>query len=323
VARAFDYFGGVPETVAVDNARAQVTSAHRYDADINPEFFKFANHFKVAPLAMRPGQPKDKNVIENVLGVFWCWVGPKVRAETFRSLSDLNNFIMTRLNEFNNRVQKKYGTSRLEKFNLGEKSLLKPLPEIPFESGSWSSAKVHPDCHVQVQKNFYSVPYQCAGKSLDVRTTDKVVEVFDALERVAIHSKRPKSHSGCYTTDDAHLPAKHLAIKQLTPQNVIHEAETIGVATLQVIKTLLESPHHHPFTYLRRCQGIIRLAKRYSKNELEAACTTILGIKKESPRLHDIEGIIAYKRVGTIRKPIKRRENANLRGQDSWRETLN
>ena len=321
VAKAFEFFGGVPETMAVDNAKVQVTHAHRYDADMNPEFFKFANHFNVAALAMRPGEPKDKNLIENILGVFWRWVGPKIRAQKFYSLSEINAFLLRHLELFLVRIQKKYGTSRREKFTNGEKSLLKPLPEIPFEYGVWTTAKVHPDCHIQVVKNFYSVPYACAGKSLNVRTTNHMIEVFDGLDRVAIHSKRPISQSGCYTTSDIHLPAKHLAIKQATPQKLVLDAESIGAATHQVIKSLLESPHHHPFTYLRRCQGILRFAKRYSPGELESACVTILNLKKENPRLNDIEGIITYNRVGTKQKPINRQSNPNLRGQDSWRST--
>jgi hypothetical protein len=66
---------------------------------------------------------------------------------------------------------------------------------------------------------------------------------------------------------------------------------------------------------------LLRFAKRYSPSELESACVTILNLKKETPRLNDIEGIITYNRVGTKQKPINRQSNPNLRGQDSWRST--
>jgi transposase len=71
MSEAFHYFGGVPLTTAVDNAKTLVGRAHRYDPDIHREFSHFAEHHGTAPLAMRPGKPKDKNFIENALGVFW------------------------------------------------------------------------------------------------------------------------------------------------------------------------------------------------------------------------------------------------------------
>jgi len=73
ISDAFSYFGGVPLTTAVDNAKATVHRPHRYDPDLNKEFAHFCEHFGTAPLAMRPGKPKDKNLIENSLGVFWRW----------------------------------------------------------------------------------------------------------------------------------------------------------------------------------------------------------------------------------------------------------
>jgi len=323
VAKSFEYFGGVPETIAVDNAKAQVTSAHRYDADINPEFFKFANHYNIAPLAMRPGEPKDKNLIENALGVFWRWIGPKVRKKKFRSLGEINEFVLIHLEYFNNRIQRKYGTSRFKKFTNGEKSKLGDLPATGYEGGDWKKSKVHPDSHIQIDFNFYSIPHQHVGKTLDVRVTESSIEAFCALERVAIHHRRGRTQRGCYTTVNAHLPQKHLAIKEQTPQRTLEIAEQIGVATLQVISDLLVSDDHHPFTYLRRCQGIVRLAKRYSNEQLEAACTTVLNVRSKKPKLKDLEGIISYNKAGGKRQSINRQPNSNLRGQESWRNKLN
>ena len=73
---------------------------------------------------------------------------------------------------------KDYGVSRTERFNE-ERGLLKTLPASPFEVAEYRNAKVHPDCHTQVEKNFYSVPYRLIGQALRVRLTPSLVEAFN------------------------------------------------------------------------------------------------------------------------------------------------
>lgn len=323
VARSYEYFGGVPHTTAVDNAKAQVTRAHRYDADINPEFFKFANHYGTAPLAMRPGKPKDKNLIENALGVFWRWSRKAIKEKKFRSIGEINNLVLELLNVFNARIQRKYGTSRLDKFQSHEKEKLLALPTEKYSSGFWKKAKVHPDCHIQVDYNFYSVPYKHRSQEVDVRITIDSIEVFVDLDRAAIHSKYGPNSRGRYKTSATHLPSVHQALNEQTPQNIIEQAEKVGPATLEVIESLLISPHHHPYTYLRRSMGIVRLAKRHSTQGLESACSSVLSLHIEKPKLRDIEGIIKFNGTKKSRTSVTRQPNDNLRGQDNWREKLN
>ena len=38
---------------------------------------------------------------------------------------------------------------------------------------------MHSDCHVQVDKRFYSVPFAYVGRNVRVRLTEKLIEVFD------------------------------------------------------------------------------------------------------------------------------------------------
>jgi hypothetical protein len=35
-----------------------------------------------------------------------------------------------------------------------------------FEISEWCSCKVHPDCHIQVEKNFHSVPFLAVGTTV-------------------------------------------------------------------------------------------------------------------------------------------------------------
>lgn len=321
IAAAYQYFGGVPLTSAVDNAKAAVSKAHRYDPDIHREFAHFCEHFGTAPLAMRPGKPKDKNLIENALGVFWRWARRKIRDKTFHSITELNTAMGELANEFNDRIQRKYGASRRQKFADGECSKLLPLPDTDYVFGEWKTAKVHPDCHIQVGRSFYSVPFLHRGKSIDVRLTNTLVECYVDLECVARHIRAGQNMVGKYITKLLHLPDAHRALRESTPQNAIEDAVEIGPATELVVRALLEESTH-PLMYLRRVQGILRLAKRYSKRDLERACTTIIEIGSRLPRLSDVEALITRNLDSTAARviPIQRRQNPFLRGQNSWRE---
>jgi hypothetical protein len=322
IAEAYSYFGGVPLTSAVDNARAAVSRAHRYDPDIHREFAHFCNHFGTAPLAMRPGKPKDKNLIENALGVFWRWARRHLRGKKFFSLGELNSFLIGLADAFNSRMQRKYGVSRRQKFGDGERSKLLPLPEIAYCFGEWKTAKVHPDCHIQIGKNFYSVPYVLRGKETEVRLTSALVEAYFELECVARHIRAHTNAVGQYFTKTAHLPEAHKAMQEATPQHAIEDAAQVGEATEAVVRSLIENARH-PLMYLRRVQGILRLAKRYSQADLEHACRVMVEVGTALPRLSDIEALIKVsidpKSAPVI--PIQRLPNPYLRGQDSWRQS--
>lgn len=321
VAQAFTYFGGVPLTSAVDNAKAAVSKAHRYDPDINREFTHFCEHFGTAPLAMRPGKPKDKNLIENALGVFWRWARRQLRGKTFHSLGELNVFLVQLADAFNGRTQRKYGVSRRDKFDVGEKDRLLPIPVSPYCFGEWKTAKIHPDCHVQIGKNFYSVPFQLRGKSVEVRLTTALVEAYSNLECVARHIRAHPNATGQYITKLSHLPEAHRALREATPQHAIDDAAAVGEATETIVRCLFEEARH-PLMYLRRVQGILRLVKRYSKADLERACATLVQIGTKLPRLGDVEALIKNNldMKSALVIPLQRRPNPYLRGQESWRQ---
>ena len=79
---------------------------------------------------------------------------------------------------------KEYDSNRTERFQ-NEKSLLKPLPVQAYQISEWKTAKVHADCHIQFELRFYSVPFQYVGRTVRLRITDRLLEVFDE-ERAAI-----------------------------------------------------------------------------------------------------------------------------------------
>lgn len=319
ITEGFKYFGGVTQLLVVDNTRCAVNASDWFDPDINQEFYNFCSHHNTTVIAARPRSPKDKNLIEVHLGVFWRWVRRKLRQKQFFSLGDLNRFLLESADKFNERYQRKYGSSRRERFEQYEKTTLKPLPMKTYESGEWNKAKLHEDCHIQHKYNYYSAPYQHRGKELDVRVTLSHVEIFFQQERIAIHQRRPDSQRGNYCTDKAHLPEKFQAMEEITVSRQIREAKKIGSHTEKIITTLLTEVSH-PLMFLRRTMGILRLKGRYGADKLERSCEVLLGHGRTKPTVKDIERMIASPNLDSKPKalPIERKPNPHLRGQMSF-----
>jgi len=65
---AFRYFGGVPETVVIDNLRAAVKKPDWYEPELNPKVREFARHYGTVILPTRPYTPEHKGKVENAVG---------------------------------------------------------------------------------------------------------------------------------------------------------------------------------------------------------------------------------------------------------------
>ena len=276
--RAFRYFGGVTPYVTVDNQKAAVDKAHWYDPEVNPGFVSFANHWGFVVIPARPYRPRDKGINESNIGVIQRQFYQENRDKNFYSLEELNLAFLEYLKKLNQSEMKDWCVSRVDRFE-GEKNLLKPCPASNWESSDWKTPKVHADCHVQVLKKFYSVPYQYVGCELRVRITAKLIEVFDKeLNPICVHLRLLGRE--IYSTDEKHYPAEKLALTQYSVQVAKRDALRIGPETTKLVENLLSG--NSPLRYLRRAQGIIRLHQsgRVTRAGLEHGCMLAMNFNK-------------------------------------------
>ena len=63
---------------------------------------------------------------------------------------------------------------------------MSPLPYASYDLFYFTKRKVHPDCHLQHNKNYYSVPYKFVGREVDVKFNSKMVYVYWNCELVAL-----------------------------------------------------------------------------------------------------------------------------------------
>ena len=272
------YFGGVTPYLVVDNLKSGVHKADLYDPDVNPTYCDFANHMGFAVLPARPYKPRDKGSGESHIGIVQKGFFQEVRNRIFYSLEELNEALRHYPERLNHQVMKDYGVSRAERFEA-EKKQLKALPPSPFELSEWRGAKVHPDCHIQVEKNFYSVPFVLVGQTVRVRLTEKMVEVFsEDCQPVAAHQRM--AAIGKFSTFDSHYPEKKLSVARFEVHHAIEQATKLGPYVEKLVGKLLATDY--PLRHLRRVQGILRLAKRHpiTPEALNHACQRALSFNK-------------------------------------------
>ncbi|UYM15945.1 IS21 family transposase [Endozoicomonas euniceicola] len=271
--RTFEYLGGVPNNLVPDNLKSGVKHPHRYEPEINPTYQDLAEHYNVAVVPARVRSPKDKGKVESAVQIVERWILARLRHQTFFSLASLNEAIARSLTGLNNEPFQKLTGSRRSLFDSLDKPALRPLPETRYQYAEWKEARVHIDYHVEVDKHYYSVPYQLVKKQLSVRMTSQTIECFHKGQRVASH--RRSQHKGRHTTQASHMPEKHRKYAEWTPERMQSWARQIGPETAAVIQRVLATRRYPEQSY-RSCQGIIRLAKGYGNDRLENACRRAL-----------------------------------------------
>jgi transposase len=286
--RTLQYFGGVPGALVPDQLKSGVTSACRYEPGIQRTYEEMARHYGTVVLPARPARPRDKAKVEVGVQVVQRWLLARLRNQTFFTLEALNERIWELLEELNNRPMRVYGASRRELFERLEKAALRPLPAEPFVYGEWKQVRVNIDYHVEVEHHYYSVPYQWLHQKLDARITATTVELFRCGERVASHVR--STARGKHTTKSEHMPKAHQKHLEWTPSRLVQWAGTIGPKTREMVESILAERPHPEMGY-RSCLGILRLAKQYGQERLEAACARAVAVRARS-----------YRNVATILK---------------------
>lgn len=216
------------------------------------------------------------------------WITARLRHPSFFSLPELNGLIAQLLQGLNHRAfQKNKTQTRRSQFDRLDRPAMKSLPAQPYEYAEWLKARVNIDYHIEVDRHYYSVPFQLARTQLDVRLTGAVVEVLHKGHRVASHTRSPLAWK--HTTITAHMPKSHQKHLEWTPQRRLNWGERIGPATCSLIGHLLTSKPHPEMGY-RSCLGVFSLAKRHGEDRLEAACARAL--ISGSPRRKTVQSIL-------------------------------
>jgi transposase len=277
--RAFGFFGGVPTMVVSDNLKSGVTKACFYQPAVNRTYAEMAAHYDTAVVPARPYKPRDKAKVEVAVQVATRWIVAKLRNRRFFSLAELNEAIAELVTALNNRMTRHLGASRRELFEALERPALKRLPAEPYVYAEWKECRAGLDYHVEVERHFYSVPHTLLRETMWARITARTVEVFHRGKRVAAHVRASSDRK--HTTVREHMPSSHRRYADWTPERLQRQAAEIGPKTSALVEIILRE-RMHPEQGFRASIGILRHAKSFGRERLEAACDRALEIGARS-----------------------------------------
>ena len=276
---ALRFLGGAPKLLVCDNLRAGVTAACRYEPGINRTYQEMAAHYGAAVLPARVRRPRDKAKVEVAVLIVERFILARLRNRRFLSLSELNEAIREVLGNLNGRLMRKLGASRREFFDTIDRPALLALPAEPYTYAEWRRCRVAPDYHIEVHGHFYSVPSRLIREVVEARITDTTIEIFHTGRRVAAHPRSTLKRR--HTTTPEHMPSAHRRYASWTPARMLSFAAEIGPSTTALVEIIMRTKPH-PEQGFRACLGILRLAKTYGSERLEAACQRGLSIGARS-----------------------------------------
>ncbi len=185
---AFEFFGGVPHKVMVDNLQSAVLQRALGEAPVlNPKYLDFATHngFTIAPCNV--GKGNEKGRVENGVGYVKKNSLAGLEIPDFHALNPaarqwLDAVANVRL----------HGETRDTPTALWhkERPSLRPLPLHPFDIATVSQVRASRQFRIPLETNRYSVPAHYAGHVLTLKTyPDRLcVSLGDTL--VARHARQ-------------------------------------------------------------------------------------------------------------------------------------
>jgi transposase len=188
---AFLHFGGVPQELLLDNARALVTehNVQTREVKFNDRFHAFCRYWGVTPRACAPYRARTKGKDERGVGYV---KRNAIAGHGFDSLEALHAHVARWMREIaDTRVHGTTGEPPVVRFER-EAAALKPLPaKAPFLQVRELTRRVHTDACIELDTNRYSVPWKLIGESVTVIVAERQVRVLYAGQEVACHAQSP------------------------------------------------------------------------------------------------------------------------------------
>lgn len=192
--RSFEYFGGVCQTVLVDNQKSAVLDWREGRARFNPRFRELGKHYGFTPKACRPRRAQTKGKVERM--VRYVKENALVGAPRFDSLEALNTYLIHWCETVANRRRHADLKEPVSLRWQRERAQLQVLPPERFDTAYHATRQVSLDAYVAWEGARYSVPGHLAGLTVALTIgLDGILKVHQSETLVAEHRLALIPHS--------------------------------------------------------------------------------------------------------------------------------
>jgi transposase len=266
---ALEFFGGSPRAVIFDNLKAAVLNGSGRAACFHPEFLALCGNYCLQPIACERRDPESKGIVEG--GV--RYVKHNALAGRSEELLRFEDYLALasqwRDQVANVRLHETTRERPIDRF-LRERSLLRPLPAIPFDTDEILPAVVTPHARIEFDGNRYSTPPQWVRRPVTIRASRDEVQVLHEGQVVAQHV-RSHERGQLIVLQDHRLAAR--ALSRRSRSTALEQAfDALGPEARQFHLQLKRQPVKSG-VHLRRLLG---LAQLYGAAEVLAAIARAL-----------------------------------------------
>ncbi len=208
---AFQHFGGVTDTVVVDNAKAMVLTHTRETVRWHPTYADFAGYYGFRPWACAPYRPQTKGKVES--GVKYV-ARNALAGKRFHSWAHLNAWLLEWATTIAD--QRVHGTTHEPPAARFAREALTPLDgRPPYAFTHVRERVVATDALVSIDGSRYSVPAHLAGTTVTVREHAADFTIWQRETLVATHARHgrqqvvmvPAHYAGLLRVDRTPLAA--------------------------------------------------------------------------------------------------------------------
>lgn len=261
---ALTFFGGSPRQVIFDNLKAAVLNGSGRHACLHPEFLALCGYFCLQPIACTARDPESKGITE--AGVRYVKRNALAgRTDELRRFEDYLALAPHWRDEVANlRLHESTRERPIERFQQ-ERALLRPLPEVPFDTDETVSAIVSPMARIEFDGNRYSTPPQVVRQPVTVRANRDELRVLHEGREVARHIR-------CHDRNQLIVLPEHrlaaLALRQRgQPDALTQEFDDWGPEAREFHLQL----RHRPVKTSIHLRRLLALARVYGRTEVLAA----------------------------------------------------
>lgn len=269
VVNALNFFGGSPRHIIFDNLKAAVLNGSGRSACFHPEFLALCGYFCLQPVPCERRDPESKGIVEG--GVRYVKHNALTgRAHELLRFEDYLALAPRWRDEVAN-VRRHESTRErpVDRFQQ-ERSLLRSLPSIPFDTDEVAPAVVSPHARIEFDGNRYSVPPQFARKPLTIRASRDELRLLYEGQVVAQHV-RSYERGELIVLPDHRLAA--LALRQRSGRNAWEQEFDAWGPEARQFHLHLRSRPVKTGIHLRR---LLNLAKLYGRTEVLGAIAAAL-----------------------------------------------